>query len=182
MNCCNPNPNSVKSYYGIITLLQFCTFLKTMCRKVRGHSIMKNVLRNHRRCVRSVCITKHVNLICQFKKHDGRKFSLHPHQLCTLVPCPNETPCRGSSCVCSVYLRSRSGYEFVYKNIDFVESLPSLKYLICNLIPNVFNEIYGLFTDISMLGGSLVTTAWRVLRLRMERSPPGTEGSCECTE
>jgi hypothetical protein len=30
----------------------------------------------------------------------------------------------------------------------------------------------------SMLGGSLVTTAWRVLRLRMEGTPPGTEGSC----
>jgi hypothetical protein len=28
-----------------------------------------------------------------------------------------------------------------------------------------------------MLGGSLVTTEWRVLRLRMEGSPPGTEGS-----
>jgi hypothetical protein len=26
-----------------------------------------------------------------------------------------------------------------------------------------------------MLGGSLVTTAWRVLRLRMEGSPPGTD-------
>jgi hypothetical protein len=34
----------------------------------------------------------------------------------------------------------------------------------------------------SMLGGSLVTTAWRVLRLRMEGSPPGTEGSCEYIE
>jgi hypothetical protein len=34
----------------------------------------------------------------------------------------------------------------------------------------------------SMLGGSLVTTAWRILRLRMERSPPGTEGSCEYIE
>jgi hypothetical protein len=30
-----------------------------------------------------------------------------------------------------------------------------------------------------MLGGSLVTTAWRVLKLRMEGSPPVTEGSCE---
>jgi hypothetical protein len=29
----------------------------------------------------------------------------------------------------------------------------------------------------SMLGGCLVTTAWRVLRLRMEGSPPGTEVS-----
>jgi hypothetical protein len=34
----------------------------------------------------------------------------------------------------------------------------------------------------TMLGGSLVTTAWRVLRLRMEGSPPGTEGSCEHIE
>jgi hypothetical protein len=33
-----------------------------------------------------------------------------------------------------------------------------------------------------MLGGSLVTTAWRVLRLRMEGSPAGTEGSCEYIE
>jgi len=30
-----------------------------------------------------------------------------------------------------------------------------------------------------MLGGSLVTTASRVLRLRMEGNPPDTEGSCE---
>jgi hypothetical protein len=28
-----------------------------------------------------------------------------------------------------------------------------------------------------MLGGSLVTTAWRVLRLQIQGSPPGTEGS-----
>jgi hypothetical protein len=29
----------------------------------------------------------------------------------------------------------------------------------------------------SMLGGSIATTAWRALRLRMEGSPPATEGS-----
>jgi hypothetical protein len=34
----------------------------------------------------------------------------------------------------------------------------------------------------TMLGGSLVTTAWRVLRLRMEGSLPGAEGSCEYIE
>jgi len=34
----------------------------------------------------------------------------------------------------------------------------------------------------SMLGGSLVTTAWQILRLQMERRPPDTEGSCEYTE
>jgi hypothetical protein len=33
-----------------------------------------------------------------------------------------------------------------------------------------------------MLGGSLVTTAWRVTRLRMKGSPPGTESSCEYIE
>jgi hypothetical protein len=33
-----------------------------------------------------------------------------------------------------------------------------------------------------MLGGSLVTTAWRILRLRMEGSPPGPDGSCEYIE
>jgi len=33
-----------------------------------------------------------------------------------------------------------------------------------------------------MLGGSLVTTVWRVLRLWMEGSPPDTEGSCEYIE
>jgi hypothetical protein len=31
----------------------------------------------------------------------------------------------------------------------------------------------------SMLGGSLVTTAWHVLRLQMEGSLPVMEGSCE---
>jgi len=35
---------------------------------------------------------------------------------------------------------------------------------------------------VSMLGGSLVTMAWRVLRLRMEGSPPAMEGSCEYIE
>jgi hypothetical protein len=35
---------------------------------------------------------------------------------------------------------------------------------------------------LTMLGGSLVSTAWRVLRLRMEGSPPSTEGSCEYIE
>jgi hypothetical protein len=35
---------------------------------------------------------------------------------------------------------------------------------------------------VAMLGGSLVTMAWHVLRLRMEGSPPGTEGSCKYTE
>jgi hypothetical protein len=31
-------------------------------------------------------------------------------------------------------------------------------------------------------GSSAVTTAWRVLRLRMEERPPGMEGSCEYFE
>jgi hypothetical protein len=38
---------------------------------------------------------------------------------------------------------------------------------------------YVVIIFISMLGGALVTTTWCVLRLRMEGSPPGTEGSCE---
>jgi len=33
-----------------------------------------------------------------------------------------------------------------------------------------------------MLFGSLVTTAWRVLRLQMKGRPPHTEGSCEYIE
>jgi hypothetical protein len=33
-----------------------------------------------------------------------------------------------------------------------------------------------------MLGGSLVTTTWRVLRLRMEETPYSLEGSCEYIE
>jgi hypothetical protein len=33
--------------------------------------------------------------------------------------------------------------------------------------------------SLPILGGSLVTTTWRVLRLRMEGRPPDTEGSCE---
>jgi len=40
----------------------------------------------------------------------------------------------------------------------------------------------SIYNIITMVGGSLVTTAWRVLRLRMEGSPPGTEGSCEYIE
>jgi hypothetical protein len=34
----------------------------------------------------------------------------------------------------------------------------------------------------AMVGGSLVTTPWRILRLRMEGSPPVTEGNCENIE
>jgi hypothetical protein len=34
----------------------------------------------------------------------------------------------------------------------------------------------------TILDGSLVTTAWRVLRLRMEGRPPDMEGSCEYIE
>jgi len=33
-----------------------------------------------------------------------------------------------------------------------------------------------------MLRESLATTAWRVLKLRMQGRPPDTEGSCECIE
>jgi hypothetical protein len=33
-----------------------------------------------------------------------------------------------------------------------------------------------------MLGGSLVTTAWHVLRFRIEGNPPVAEGSCEYIE
>jgi len=33
-----------------------------------------------------------------------------------------------------------------------------------------------------MLDGSLVTMAWHVLRLWMEGSPPGMDGSCEYIE
>jgi hypothetical protein len=35
---------------------------------------------------------------------------------------------------------------------------------------------------IAMLDGPLVRTAWRVLRLRVEGSPPVTEGSCKYIE
>jgi hypothetical protein len=34
-------------------------------------------------------------------------------------------------------------------------------------------------TSVSMVDGSFVTTAWRVLRLRMEGGPTDTEGSGE---
>jgi hypothetical protein len=36
--------------------------------------------------------------------------------------------------------------------------------------------------SVSMLGGSVVITAWCVLRLRMEGRPPDTEGGCEYIE
>jgi len=36
--------------------------------------------------------------------------------------------------------------------------------------------------DVAMLGGSLVTKAWRVLIMWMDGSPPDTEGSCEYIE
>jgi hypothetical protein len=36
--------------------------------------------------------------------------------------------------------------------------------------------------QVPILDGSHVTTAWRVRRLRMERRPPDTEGSCDYIE
>jgi hypothetical protein len=43
-----------------------------------------------------------------------------------------------------------------------------------------YNKVYLTFSMIhcinAMLGGSLVTTAWRVLRLRMEETPPSFAG------
>jgi len=38
------------------------------------------------------------------------------------------------------------------------------------------------FNIAAMLCGSLITTAWRVLRLRIEGRPSDTEGSCEYIE
>jgi hypothetical protein len=35
---------------------------------------------------------------------------------------------------------------------------------------------------VAMLGGSLVTTGWRALRLRMDGRPPYAEGSCKYIE
>jgi hypothetical protein len=34
----------------------------------------------------------------------------------------------------------------------------------------------------SMLGVSLVTTAWHIIGLQMEERPPAIKGSCEYTE
>jgi hypothetical protein len=42
--------------------------------------------------------------------------------------------------------------------------------------------LYPIDRVIAMLGGSLVTMAWCILRLRLEGRPPDTEGSCECIE
>jgi hypothetical protein len=61
------------------------------------------------------------------------------------------------------------------------ESLPNTCYVDSDLRV-VFSFPPGDNLLKSMLGGSLVTTAWRVLRLRMEESPPVTEGSSECIE
>jgi hypothetical protein len=45
------------------------------------------------------------------------------------------------------------------------------------LIMNVQGFFY-----ISMLGGSLVTRTWRVLRLQIEGRPPAMKSSCEYIE
>jgi hypothetical protein len=42
--------------------------------------------------------------------------------------------------------------------------------------------ILGIYFYIPILGEYPVTTAWRVLRLRMEEWPPTMEGSCEYIE
>jgi hypothetical protein len=42
--------------------------------------------------------------------------------------------------------------------------------------------LISMVITISMLGGSLVTAAWRVLRLRMEETASRYGGSCEYIE
>jgi hypothetical protein len=44
------------------------------------------------------------------------------------------------------------------------------------------NKINYIIHICSMLGGSLVTTAWHILRLQMERRLPDMESSCEYIE
>jgi hypothetical protein len=44
------------------------------------------------------------------------------------------------------------------------------------------SDCHSACQKISMVSGSLVTTAWRDLRLRMEGGPPDTNLSCEYTE
>jgi hypothetical protein len=47
---------------------------------------------------------------------------------------------------------------------------------------NISMRLCNVLFTLAMLGGSLVTTAWRIRRLRVEGSPPGTEGICEDIE
>jgi len=51
-----------------------------------------------------------------------------------------------------------------------------------NFVSQADDALKSLCIPNAMLGGSLVTMAWRVLRLWMEGSPPGMEGSCEYIE
>jgi hypothetical protein len=92
-----------------------------------------------------------------------------------------------SCCLYSRYTHMLSGY---LPGMDF---LPSVMYSILSLTKQSRPLALYLFLPLliyilyvwerqTMLGGSLVTTAWRVLRLWIERRPPVLEGSCEHIE
>jgi hypothetical protein len=73
-----------------------------------------------------------------------------------------------------------------YKNVVF-GMLPACMY-VC--LPEwdglysylVFKSLSFLGLCLAMLGGSPVTTAWHVLKLRMEHQPPDVEGRCKYIE
>jgi hypothetical protein len=57
-----------------------------------------------------------------------------------------------------------------------------LRYLEFHIVFIIFDVTRFKSPRPSMLGGSLVTTAWRVLRLRMEDTASRCGGSCEYIE
>jgi hypothetical protein len=64
-------------------------------------------------------------------------------------------------------LSSWNGVYTLYTKDDNYSMFPQFKYILLT---------------ITMLGGSLVTTAWHFLVLQMEGQPPAMEGSCEYNE
>jgi hypothetical protein len=70
-------------------------------------------------------------------------------------------------------------YCWFYKKCYFLSV--SFVYFRCGAVLNNV-PFYFERGNCAMLGGSLVTTAWRVLRSRMEETPPVLEGSCEYVE
>jgi hypothetical protein len=62
------------------------------------------------------------------------------------------------------------GIRSAVKRIEFVSD--RLSYIITEMS----------YSLVAMLRGSLVTTAWHVLRLQLEGRPPDTEDSCEYIE
>jgi hypothetical protein len=80
---------------------------------------------------------------------------------------------------------SNSNFRSCY-NVCGIIPVAEIKFILIvtfsSLVRNTHINFSRILYFTSIFGGCYATTAWRVLRLRMEGSPPGTEDSYEYIE